>query len=273
MTNMYDIYIIESNNTGEVRKLLSLSTAPKVYKKFYTDGSSNPEAKLIAEGLPTTTKSMLDLYSDFTTRVASVSIPDLKSDTIEYSFLNQRYIVPGYKLQHDFNSALTFEMDNGLEYMRLFNRMAGLANRYITSNGDTTQPENSEKDLGYRPSRVHNENQKYSILVKILPGNMFYNKDDTLKRYFIFEDVLFTGGGDVSFNQSNSDLVTTTFTFIYKNLAIGEFPDSTNLLSADETNRIKHTEAIGYMPALQQSWVMNDNLKTDATAAYTTINK
>ena len=270
MANMYDVYIIKytiDDNSKAISQpvdMISLTTNPKIVKSFNdTRGSTIPSSEDLKNGLPTTSQGLLQSKYDFISRVSSVTIPSMESDTIEYSFLGQKYAVPGYKLQHEFSTSLTIEMDADLEYMRTINKIAGFINKYRSS--DTTN--NTLDKQVYRPNRIRIGNQKIGILIKLTPGNMFYNPNDNFRRYLIFEDVLFTGGGNVSFSQSNSDMVTADFKFIYKNIAMGDFPVTTNTVLRDAGETIEHIGEAFYAPAIQQ--LNNINLGDDVLKSVT----
>lgn len=254
MADMFDAYIISytvPNNSTAIAKeadIIGLATPSTVMNAFMKDKNFKPNNEAVFDGLSSSTKSMFRTRQDFYTRVSSITIPTLEAETIEYSFLNQKYTIPGYRTQQEFQSAISFELDSGLEYMRLINRMAGFYNRYFIG-GNVSKSLNQQ---AYRPLRTRIDNQKIGILVKLLPGNAFYNPYDNFKRYIIFEDVLFTGGGDASFSQKGgTGITTTTFKFIYKNLALGDLPIKDPIVSVDSNGVLKHTTEANYMPAIQ----------------------
>ena len=249
MANLFDVYFIKAkeDSTGEEVRVLSLTTSPKVIKAFQENNNTNVNVSEISSGLPITSGKMLKSPYDFISRVAGITIPSFQADTIEYNFQGQTYTTPGYKLQHDFSSSLKLEMDAGLEYMRTINKISGFINGYTSNDGTIIG--------GYHPLRNRlKAGNKISLLVKLTPGNMFYNPSDSLKRYIIFEDVVFTGGGQVTFSQTSAGLVSVDFKFIYKNVALGDFPMASQFGHPLDSQHLRGTTETGltYAPAIQQ---------------------
>lgn len=233
MANMFDVCIFQyddataSGDNKPASALFNFMTAPNAY---YNE--SFPITGIIDKAIPLTTKRMMSTKEDFFTRVQSISIPELKGETGEFNYLNQtiKYIKPS--LDTSFESQLVIEQDADLEYMRLFNRLAGLSfktkiesnsrtsGEYKSFNWDDTTRGGIPKNKNFAPNRanagkIQNHAGYFGIAIKLKPVGIYNTSND---RIIVYEDVKFLGGGDISFKQSNPGLVTYTQKFIYKNV-------------------------------------------------------
>ena len=266
MSNMFDMYIFSysdedtSQPTGGAKKLIEFVVDPSLTNKIT---NKNTAIAASTKGLSSSSVSRLSNNYDFLTRVSSISIPALKRSTLEYNFLSQTFTVPGYTNEQEFSTEFSLEVDSELEYPRLFNALAGLQ----TSMSYREQPELNRIYNDYRPLRQRLSKQKLGILVKLTPANSFINSDtftNSSKRYIVFEDVLFLGGGKVSFSNSKSGLVTMSEKFIYKNLDIFPFSSYEDWkLSANKDAYSYQPNAQMYNSQIKDNTNLNRNLYND----------
>lgn len=227
MANMFDMCIF-SYKRGEIPsvmkavKLATFNIGPNTPYKA-SDGK-NASASSFKQGIPSSQEDTLSAtVSDFFTRVQNITIPEMKSSTIELKVLGQTLTKPIALMENDFSSSFTIEQDTGLEYMRLFNRLAGLS---------LMMKINGEEVAGYTSNYGHYNNLfanranggnlsegtgNFAIAVKL---RTMHNAFIPYNNYIVFEDVKFLGGGQVNFKAGGSGLATFTQKFIYKNVGI-----------------------------------------------------
>ena len=227
MANMFDmcIFAYKRGEVPSVKKAVKLATfniGPNTPYKA-ADG-----AKVLAsqfkKDIPASQEDTLSLTeSDFFTRVQNITIPEMKSSTIELKVLGQTLTKPIALMENDFTSSFTIEQDTGLEYMRLFNRLAGLS---LMMEIDGQKPKDYTSNYGHYNNLFANRansgnlkdgNGNFAIAVKL---RTMHNAFIPYSNYIVFEDVKFLGGGQVNFKAGNAGLTTFTQKFIYKNVGI-----------------------------------------------------
>jgi hypothetical protein len=227
MANMFDMCIFaykrgEVPSVSKAVKLATFNIGPNTPYKA-ADGTKVSSSQF-KKGIPASQEDTLSLTeSDFFTRVQNITIPEMKSSTIELKVLGQTLTKPIALMENDFTSSFTVEQDTGLEYMRLFNRLAGLS---LMMEIDGQKPEDYTSNYGHYNNLFANRansgnlkdgNGNFAIAVKL---RTMHNAFIPYNNYIVFEDVKFLGGGQVNFKAGNAGLATFTQKFIYKNVGI-----------------------------------------------------
>ena len=227
MANMFDMCIFaykrgEVPSVSKAVKLATFNIGPNTPYKA-ADGTKALSSKF-KKDIPASQEDTLSLTeSDFFTRVQNITIPEMKSSTIELKVLGQTLTKPIALMENDFTSSFTVEQDTGLEYMRLFNRLAGLS---LMMERDGQKPKDYTSKYGHYNNLFANRansgnlkdgNGNFAIAVKL---RTMHNAFMPYSNYIVFEDVKFLGGGQVNFKAGSAGLATFTQKFIYKNVGI-----------------------------------------------------
>lgn len=227
MANMFDMCIFsykrgEDVQVKNVEKLATFNIGPNIPYKA-ADGTKE-SATQFTKDIPTSqTETLSATESDFSTRVQNITIPEMKSSTVELKVLGQTLLKPVSLLENDFTSSFTIEQDTGLEYMRLFNRLAGLS---LMMQIDGKNPEGYTSNYGHYNNLLANRSNSgtlsagtgnFAIAIKL---RTMHNAFIPYNNYIVFEDVKFLGGGQVNFKSGSAGLTTFTQKFIYKNVGV-----------------------------------------------------
>lgn len=246
MANMFDMCIF-SYKRGEVPsvkkavKLATFNIGPNTPYKA-SDGKTT-SASNFKQNIPSSQEDTLQATeSDFFTRVQNITVPEMKSSTIELKVLGQTLTKPIALMENDFSSSFTIEQDTGLEYMRLFNRLAGLS---LMMERDGEKPKDYTSMYGHYNNLLANRANggkldegtgNFAIAIKL---RTMHNAFIPYNNYIVFEDVKFLGGGQVNFKAGSSGLATFTQKFIYKN--VGILPvENTKMDKGDKKNAFVH---------------------------------
>ncbi len=168
-----------------------------------------------------TTKVQKDvLSSDFSVRVASVSIPFPTQTTFQTKVLGNTMERPTSTIEFDNLARLSIDMDANLYYLDLFNGLAGHGSgSYLNSSGkyssiDHTAMANLLGSPYYElciaaTSRTLHRYSKYQY-------NPVSESGDHSNICYIFRDVKFLGGSKIEFNKSGASTVQGEFEFIFR---------------------------------------------------------
>lgn len=174
----------------------------------------------ISNHLETTKVQNEVLTSDFSVRVASVSIPFPVQSTFQTKVLETSMERPTSKIEFDNQARLSIDMDANLYYLDLFNALAGhRAGSYLNSTGQY-----SNIDSISATNILGSPYYELSIAVTSRTLHMYskykYNPaaegEDHSNICYIFRDVRFLGGSKIEFNKTSSGNVQADFEFIFR---------------------------------------------------------
>ena len=241
MSNLFDMTIFtykltrvgaSANKPRIDEKLISFVIGPNINKENYESYKNSG----IIKGVSKSTSHTLSKSKDFLTRVSSITIPSFLGSSVDTKFLTSTIKSAAPMLDTDGSSTFVLEHDSDLEYMRLFNRLAGLSlyERQVGVSDRFPLTRGANPVGNFAPNRgnggkLSQHSGYFGIVVKLHPQNLQYYKGEKepepagKERYIVFEAVKFLGGGEASFKAGNPSLATFTQKFVYKNVNICSF--------------------------------------------------